>query len=104
MRKTILAVVLAALAVPALSQQSEAAGFRNNAGGMTIITTRNQYCGDHGMSDGYAFAATGHSVRMCWISKAGMILAQYEDGTVYKYPPEVFEMLDEEPEVNFNKP
>lgn len=102
--KTLLVAAVLAVAVPVAAEESEAAGFVNNAGGMTIITTRTHYCGARGMSDGYAFAKNGHSMRMCWIHKDGMIIAQFEDGTVYRYPPQVFEMLDEEPEVNFNKP
>lgn len=86
------------------AEESHAAGFQNNAGGMTIITDRSFYCGSRGMYDGYAFAADGRTARFCWITKNNAIMAVYEDGDIRTYHPDSFKLLAEEPEVNFNKP
>lgn len=102
--KAILITAALAAAVPVAAEDNLVAGFVNNAGGMTIVTTRTHYCGRRGMFDGYAFSKDGASMRMCWISKGDMILAQFEDGDVYRYPPQIFEPLEVEPEVNFNQP
>ena len=81
-----------------------AAGFKNNAGGMTIITDRSFYCGNRGMYDGYAFGSNGQYARFCWVEKSGGIMAVYEDGEIRAYSVKSFELLEKEPEVKFNQP
>ncbi len=104
MRKRAIAALAAAFAMNAQADESEVAGFRNNAGGMTIITSRDQYCGRRAMNDGYAFAADGRYARFCWIARSGAVLAVFEDGTIQQWHSSVFELLAEEPEINNNKP
>lgn len=104
MRKRAIAVLAAALAAPTLAQEFHAAGFANNAGGWTIVTDRDQYCGARHMRDGYAFAENGHTVRFCWVLHNGAVFAAFEDGTTQAWPPSVFEGLAAEPEINNNQP
>jgi len=47
--KRLTAVVLSLITCYSFAE--EAAGFQNNAGGWTVITTRDHYCGVMGMHD-----------------------------------------------------
>lgn len=104
MRQLIIAATIAAISSTAAAEEAHAAGFKNNAGGMTIITDRSFYCGSRSMYDGYAFAADGRTARFCWLAKGDAIMAVYEDGDVRTYHVKSFELLDKEPEVKFNQP
>lgn len=104
MRQLIIAILFAAISSTASAEESHAAGFANNAGGMTIITDRTQYCGSKGMYDGYAFGAEkGQFNRFCWLIKGEAVLAVYETGDIRTYHIKSFELLDVEPEVGNNQ-
>jgi len=96
-----LAVVLSLISC--YSFANEAAGFQNNAGGWTVITTRDQYCGARGMNDGYAFGTESY-IRFCWVRRANAILAVFETGDNRTWPAASFELLAIEPEFKNNKP
>lgn len=96
-----LAVVLSLISC--YSFANEAAGFQNNAGGWTVITTRDQYCGTRGMNDGYAFGTEAY-VRFCWTRRSNAILAVFETGDNRTWPAASFELLATEPEFKNNKP
>jgi hypothetical protein len=105
MRHLILAAIIAAVSSIASAEEAHAAGFANNAGGMTIITDRTHYCGSKGMYDGYAFGSEkGQFTRFCWVAKNDAILAVYESGDLRTYHIKSFELIDVEPEVNNNQP
>jgi hypothetical protein len=103
--KRLIAALFAVLAVGiAAAQEPQAAGFQNNAGGWTIITPRDQYCGGMNMSDGYAFGKDGAMyTRFCWVQRGNAILALLENNETRTWPVASFEMLAAEPEVNNNK-
>lgn len=88
--------------VLAVAQDHQAAGFQNNAGGWTVITTRDQYCGARGMNDGYAFGKDTY-VRFCWTRRSNAILVVFETGENGAWPAESFELLPTEPEFKGNK-
>ena len=90
-----LAAVILSL-VTCYSFAKEAAGFQNNAGGWTVITTRDNYCASMNMSDGYAFGGDVY-VRFCWIKRNNAILTVFESGENGIWPVEAFEVLDVEP-------
>jgi len=104
MRNLLIAAALAVFIPSIAAAEDAAAGFVNNAGGMTIITGRNQYCGARQMMDGYAYNKEGKSVRMCWLYVNQQVRAVFEDGDSYIYPATIFQSLDKEPELNFNQP
>ena len=104
MRNLLIAATIAAFAAPIAAAEDGLAGFTNAAGGMTIITVRDQYCGSYQMFDGYAYGKTGKAFRMCWLYAGNQIRAVFEDGSVYIFPASVFETLAKEPEVEFNQP
>ena len=95
-----LAVVLSLISCYSFAQ--EAAGFKNNAGGWTVITTRNQYCGARGMNDGYAFGTESY-VRFCWTRRNNAILVVFETGENKTWHVDSFQLLDVEPEYKGNK-
>lgn len=95
-----LAIVLSLISCYSFAE--EAAGFENNAGGWTVITTRTLYCGDRGMNDGYAFGKDSH-IRFCWVKRNNAILVVFEDGTNRVWPSESFKLLTEEPEYRGSK-
>jgi len=81
---------------------SQAAGFQNNAGGWTVITTRDQYCGSRDMHDGYAFGTSTY-VRFCWTRRSNAILAVFEDGEIRSWHVDSFSLLPSEPEYKVNQ-
>jgi len=95
-----LAVVLSLISCYSFAQ--EAAGFRNNVGGWTVITTRDQYCGARGMNDGYAFSDEIY-LRFCWTQRNNAIFMVFETGDTRVFPANSFELLTEEPEFKGNK-
>jgi len=95
-----LAVVLSLISCYSFAQ--EAAGFKNNAGGWTVITTRDQYCGARGMNDGYAFGTESY-VRFCWTRRNNAILVVFETGENKTWHVDSFQLLDVEPEYKGNK-
>lgn len=95
-----LAVVLSLISCYSFAE--EAAGFQNNAGGWTVITTRSQYCGDRGMNDGYAFGTDAY-IRFCWLQKNNAILVVFENGETRAWPAASFELLSSEPEFKGNR-
>lgn len=100
--KFLAAVFLAFLPSFVMAEGSEAAGFQNNMGGWTVITSREQYCGALSMYDGYAFGS-GHYVRFCWVKKGNAILALLENNDTSIWPIVAFEVLEKEPEIDMNK-
>lgn len=100
--KRLIAALLALIATGiAAAEESEAAGFPNNAGGWTIITTRTEYCGARDMRDGYAFGTGGANyTRLCWLVQGDKVLAVLETGENLMWSIRAFEMLSAEPEVN----
>jgi len=88
--------------VTCYSFAEEAAGFQNNAGGWTVITSRAHYCGSMNMNDGYAFGNDSHT-RFCWIKRSNAILVVFESGENGMWPVESFEVLAVEPEYKSNK-
>lgn len=105
MMKRLIAALFAVFAVGiTAAQEQQAAGFQNNAGGWTVITSRTQYCATLNMFDGYAFATNGAMyTRFCWVQRGNAILALMEDNEMRTWPVASFEMLASEPEVNNNK-
>jgi hypothetical protein len=95
-----LAVVLSLISCYSFAQ--EAAGFQNNAGGWTVITTRDQYCGARGMNDGYAFGTESY-LRFCWTRRNNAILVVFETGENKTWHVDSFHLLDVEPEYKGNK-
>ena len=95
-----LAVVLSLISCYSFAQ--EAAGFENNAGGWTVITTRDQYCAPIGLNDGYAFGKEAY-IRFCWTRRGNAILAVFENGENRTWPAASFQLLDVEPEFSGNK-
>jgi len=100
--KKLVAVVLSLITCYSFAQESQAAGFKNNAGGWTVITTRDQYCGSRGMNDGYAFGTESY-VRFCWTRRSNAILVVFEDGKNGTWSVDSFELLPSEPEYKSNK-
>jgi hypothetical protein len=96
-----IAVVVLSL-ITCYSFAEEAAGFQNNAGGWTVITTRDHYCGVMGMNDGYAFGTESY-VRFCWTRRGNAILVVFESGENRTWPAESFQLLPTEPEYKSNK-
>ena len=80
----------------------EAAGFENNAGGWTVITTRDHYCSKLGMNDGYAFGTDSY-IKFCWTQRSNAILVVFENGENRTWPVESFKLLPVEPEYKSNK-
>lgn len=103
--KRLIAALIALIATGiAAADESQAAGFENNAGGWTIITNRDQYCSKLQMRDGYAFGKDGKDYeRFCWVQRGNAILALPSSNEMITWPVSVFEMLAEEPEINNNK-
>jgi hypothetical protein len=103
--RRLIAAVIASLAFGfAAAEESQAAGFANNAGGWTVITNRTQYCAALNMFDGYAFAKDGaHYTRFCYVQRANAILALLENNETRTWPVASFEVLATEPEINNNK-
>lgn len=103
--KRLITVLIASLAVGfAAAEESQAAGFPNNAGGWTIITNRTQYCAALNMFDGYAFAKDGAQyTRFCYVQRGNAILALLDNNEISTWPLASFELLAHEPEVNNNK-
>lgn len=103
--KRLFAAVFALIATGiSAAEESQAAGFANNAGGWTIITTRTHYCGSRDMRDGYAFGANGAGyTRLCWLMQNDKVLAVLETGENLIWSIHSFEELAAEPEVNNNK-
>lgn len=95
-----LAVVLSLISCYSFAQ--EAAGFKNNAGGWTVITTRDQYCGARGMFDGYAFGTESY-VKFCWTRRNNAILVVFETGENKTWHVDSFQLLDVEPDYKGNK-
>jgi hypothetical protein len=95
-----LAVVLSLISCYSFAE--EAAGFQNNAGGWTVITTRDQYCGAKGMNDGYAFGADSYA-RFCWTRRSNAILVVFESGESGTWHVDSFKLLTEEPEYRGKK-
>lgn len=95
-----LAVVLSLIS--SYSFAEEAAGFQNNAGGWTVITIRDQYCGAKGMNDGYAFGADSYA-RFCWTRRSNAILVVFESGESGTWHVDSFKLLTEEPEYRGKK-
>lgn len=95
-----LAVVLSLISCYSFAE--EAAGFPNNAGGWTVITTRDQYCGARGMNDGYAFSADTYH-RFCWTRRNNAILVVFESGESGTWHIDSFKLLTEEPEYRGKK-
>lgn len=98
-----LAVVLSLITCYSFAEESQAAGFKNNAGGWTVITTRDERCAGLGMNDGYAFGTESH-VRFCWTRRGNAILAVLENGENRTWPVESFQMLPSEPEYPVARP
>lgn len=88
--------------VLAIAEEHQAAGFQNNAGGWTVITTRDQYCGARNMNDGYAFGKDSY-VRFCWTRKNNAISVVFESGENGIWSVDSFELLSTEPEFKGNK-
>jgi len=104
--KRLIAALFALIATGiAAAEESQAAGFPNNAGGWTIITNRNQYCGSRDMYDGYAYGANGAGyTKLCWLARNDKVLAVLETGENLIWSIYSFENLAAEPEVNNNQP
>jgi hypothetical protein len=100
--KKLAAVVLSVITCYSFAEDSQAAGFRNNAGGWTVITTRDQYCSGMGMNDGYAFGTDSY-VKFCWTRRGNAILVVLENGENRTWPVDSFELLPSEPEYKNNK-
>lgn len=100
--KKLVAVVLSLITCYSFAEESKAAGFKNNAGGWTVITTRDQYCAALGMNDGYAFGTDSY-VRFCWTRRGNAILVVFENGDNRTWPVDSFELLPSEPEYKSNK-
>jgi hypothetical protein len=100
--KKLVAIVLSLISCYSFAEESQAAGFKNNAGGWTVITTRDHYCAGLGMNDGYAFGTDSY-VRFCWIRRGNAILVVFENGENRTWPAESFELLPSEPEYKNNK-
>jgi hypothetical protein len=100
--KKLVAVVLLLITCYSFADDSQAAGFQNNAGGWTVITTRDQYCSVMDMHDGYAFGTESY-VRFCWTRRGNAILVVFESGENRTWPAESFQLLPTEPEYKSNK-
>ena len=100
--KNLAAIVLLLITCYSFADESKAAGFKNNAGGWTVITTRDQYCGARGMNDGYAFGTESY-VKFCWTRRNNAILVVFETGENKIWHIDSFELLDVEPEYKNNK-
>lgn len=100
--KRLAAVVLSVITCYSSAEESQAAGFQNNAGGWTVITTRDQYCGDRGMNDGYAFGKDTY-VKFCWTRRNNAILVVFETGENGMWSVDSFQILTTEPEFKNNK-
>jgi hypothetical protein len=100
--KKLAAVVLSVITCYSFAEDSQAAGFRNNAGGWTVITTREDYCGSRDMHDGYAFGKDSY-VRFCWTRRSNAILVVFESGETGTWHADSFELLPSEPEYKSNK-
>ena len=100
--KRLAAVVLSVITCYSSAEESQAAGFQNNAGGWTVITTRDHYCSGMNMNDGYAFGSNAY-VRFCWTRRNDAILVVFETGENGIWPVESFHMLTVEPEYKSNK-
>ena len=83
-------------------EPSQSAGFANNAGGWTVITTRDHYCGSKDMHDGYAFGTNAY-IRFCWTRRSNAVMVVFEDGATGTWHIDSFELLDSEPEYKGNK-
>jgi len=95
-----LAVILSLISCYSFAE--EAAGFQNNSGGWTVITTRDQYCGSKDMNDGYAFGINSYA-RFCWTRRSSSILSVFETGETGVWHIDSFTLLPVEPEYNGNK-
>jgi hypothetical protein len=100
--KYLAAIVLLVTTCYSFAEDSKAAGFQNNAGGWTVITTRDQYCGDRNMNDGYAFGKESY-IRFCWTRRSNAILVVFETGETGTWHVDSFELLSTEPEYKANK-
>ena len=77
--------------------------FKNNVGGLTVITTRDTWCKAIGAHDGYAFSSAGDKIRFCWVLRGDKVLVKFEgNNETGMWPMEVFEDLphDQEPDMN----
>lgn len=95
--KRLAAVVLLLITCYSFADDSQAAGFQNNAGGWTVITTRDQYCGSRDMHDGYAFGTSSY-VRFCWTRRSNAILVVFDGGEIRSWHVDSFTLLPSEPE------
>ena len=100
--KRLAAIVLLLITCYSFADESKAAGFKNNAGGWTVITDRNQYCSTLNMNDGYAFGTDSY-VRFCWLQRGNAILVVFETGENRAFPAASFEILTSEPEYKNSK-
>jgi hypothetical protein len=100
--KQLAAVVLLLITCYSFADDSQAAGFQNNAGGWTVITTRDHYCGSKNMHDGYAFGISDY-VRFCWTRRSNAILVVFETGETGTWHADSFGVLNSEPEYKGNK-
>lgn len=104
MKRLIAALIALFTAGISAADESQAAGFPNNAGGWTVITTRTDYCGARDMRDGYAFGTGGAGyTRLCWLARNDKVLAVLETGENLIWSIHSFEELVAEPEINNNK-
>jgi len=100
--KYLAAVVLLLITCYSFADDSQAAGFENNAGGWTVITTRDHYCSAKDMHDGYAFGISSY-MRFCWTRRSNAILVVFESGETGTWHVDSFSLLKDEPEYKGNK-
>lgn len=105
MRRLLLSVVLFvssfAIAHETKEKHAHAKYFENNVGGATVITDRQNWCRSTNSFDGYAWGSNGGAVKFCWVPRGNKVLVKFEgENDTGVWPMEIFQDLDDEPDLN----